>query len=118
MKSCSRKFGCFGGLAEILTLFFSSAPINTVLSVSGLYVTNGSPFERAPVIASPSNTTSLTEPSRTHERNVEYSVGLTRGLRTPKLLTTDHRTTATTIQRMTFFARSFKALPRGGHPGR
>jgi hypothetical protein len=31
----------------------------------------GSPFERAPLIVSPSKTASLTVPSRTHDKNVE-----------------------------------------------
>jgi hypothetical protein len=36
MNSCSRNDCCFGGLAEILMLCFSSSPISAVLEVSGL----------------------------------------------------------------------------------
>jgi hypothetical protein len=36
MNSCNRNDCCFGALAEIVTLCFSSSPISAVLDVSGL----------------------------------------------------------------------------------
>ena len=81
---------------------------------------NWSPLARTPVIRSPLKVTWETEPSLTWARNAEYGTSCTALVRVLKLLTTVASTTAITIHRTTFLARSFNALtsvPDAAIPG-
>jgi hypothetical protein len=108
MNSCIRNDCRCGGLERKLTPAFFSSPISARLSVSGLKVVKRSPLVKVPMILSPSNTTSVTEPSSTRCRKLEYGMSCAVRGAVPKLLKTVNSTTAMTIHNTMFLARSFK----------